>query len=190
MTASAADFLACLALIHQLLGVHSPFGGREPGGLDAALANGLDVVRGPVRLAEVPSAPEAELQPVLATARVTAEPSTRALSIEPRVCGGKKYQGALSGAPAQRAAAEVPNAKANCLALLVRGQPRPELPAGAVFANLMLAAAASDDPPQLYETEGYQHYDPVTSLEHAAQTAGIGSGRVVPVHQHHGLLSL
>ena len=100
------------------------------------------------------------------------------------------YQGALSGAPAQRAAAEVPDAEANCLALLVRGQPRPELPAGAVFANLMLAAAASDGCPRLFETEGYQHYDPVTGHEHATQTANIDSGRVDPVRQRHGLLSL
>ncbi len=40
MTASAADMLAALALIHQLLGVRSPFGGAAPGGLDAALAKG------------------------------------------------------------------------------------------------------------------------------------------------------
>ena len=40
MTASAADMLAALALIHQLLGVRSPFGGGAPGGLDAALAKG------------------------------------------------------------------------------------------------------------------------------------------------------
>ena len=44
MMASAADMLAALALIHQLLGVCSPFGGAAPGGLDAALAEGLDVV--------------------------------------------------------------------------------------------------------------------------------------------------
>ena len=89
---------------------------------------------------------------------------------------------------------EVPDAEANCLALLVRGQPRPELPAGAVFANLMLAAAASDGPPQLcppqlYETEGYAVFDPVTGHEHASQTANIDGGRVVPVRQRHGLLS-
>ena len=40
MKASAADMLAALALIHQLLGVRSPFGGAAPGGLDAALAKG------------------------------------------------------------------------------------------------------------------------------------------------------
>jgi hypothetical protein len=86
---------------------------------------------------------------------------------------------------------EVPDAEANCLALLVRGQPRPELPAGAVFANLMLAAAASDGCPRLFETDGYQHYDTVTGHEHATQTANIDSGRVVlPVRQRHGLLSL
>jgi hypothetical protein len=61
---------------------------------------------------------------------VSAEPSSPALSIKPRVCGGKTYQGALSGAPAQASSAAVPGAGANCLALLVRGQPRPELPAG------------------------------------------------------------
>ena len=143
-----------------------------------------------MRLAEVRVPSEAELRPLLATARVTAEPSSRALSIEPRVCGGKTYQGALSGAPAQASSAAVPGAGANCLALLVRGQPRPELPAGAVFANLMLTAAASGGRPQLHETEGYQQYDPVTGHEHAIQTAGIGSGRVVPVRQRHGLLSL
>jgi len=81
---------------------------------------------------------------------------------------------------------KVPDAEANCLALLVRGQPRPELPAGAFFANLMLAAAASDGCPRLFETEGYQHYDTVTGHEHATQTANIDSGRVVPVRQRHG----
>ena len=40
MKASAADMLAAIALIHQLLGVRSPFGGAAPGGLDAALAKG------------------------------------------------------------------------------------------------------------------------------------------------------
>ena len=191
MTASAADFLACLALVHRVLGRRSPFGGAAPGGLDAALAKGLDVVRGHVRMAEVPvAATETELQPLVATARVSAEPSSRALSIEPRVCGTKTYQGALSGAPWQASSAAVPGAKANCLALLVRGQPRPELPVGAVFANLMLAAAASDGRPQLWETEGYQLYCPVTSWDHAIQTVDIGSGRVAVVRQRHGLLSL
>ena len=136
------------------------------------------------------SATETELQPLLATARVSAEPSSRALSIEPRVCGTKKYQGALSGAPWQASSAAVPGAMANCLALLVKGQPRPELPAGAVFANQMLTAAASDGRPQLHETEGYQLYDPVTSWDHAIQTVDIGSGRVAVVRQRHGLVSL
>jgi hypothetical protein len=59
----------------------------------------------------------------------------------------------------------------------------------------MLAAAASDGPPQLcppqlYETEGYAVFDPVTGHEHASQTANIDGGRVVPVRQRHGLLSL
>ena len=99
--------------------------------------------------------------------------------------------GALSSSDmAQRAAAAVPGAAANCLVLWQQGKPRPELPAGAVFANLMLAAAASDGPPQLYETEGYAVFDPTASPGHTAQTAGIGSGRVVPVRQRHGLLSL
>jgi hypothetical protein len=44
MTASAADFLACLALVHRLLGAHSPFDGRAPGGLDAALAEGGSIL--------------------------------------------------------------------------------------------------------------------------------------------------
>jgi hypothetical protein len=38
----------------------------------------------------------------------------------------------------------------------------------------MLAAAASDGPPQLYETEGYAVFDPTASPGHTAQTAGIG----------------
>ena len=53
VVARDVDFLACLALVQRLLGARSPFGGAAPGGLDAALAEGLDVVRGPVRLAEV-----------------------------------------------------------------------------------------------------------------------------------------
>ena len=61
---------------------------------------------------------------------------------------------------------------------------------GAVFANQMLTAAASDGRPQLHETEGYQLYDPVTSWDHAIQTVDIGSGRVAVVRQRHGLVSL
>ena len=181
MTASAADFLACLALVHRLLDVRSPFGGAAPDGLDATLAEGLDVVRGPVRLAEVRVPSEAELRPLLATARVTMDPRSKALSTE----------GALSSSdPAQRAAAAVPGAATNCLVLWQRGTPRPELQDGALFTNQMLAAAASDGRPQLNETEGYAVFDPTASPGHTAQTAGIGSGRLVPVIQRHGLVSL
>jgi len=181
MTASAADFLACLALVHRLLGVRSPFGGAAPGGLDAALAEGLDVVRGHVRLVEVPLAKVLPAEPLMATARVTTEPKTNAISIE-RVFN--------YGSAEQKSAAGVPGAAANCLVLWQRGTPRPELQDDALFANLMFAAAASDGCPRLFETEGYQQYDQSTGHEHATQTARIGSGRVVPVRQRHGLLSL
>ena len=116
VVARDVDFLACLALVQRLLGARSPFGGAAPGGLDAALAEGLDVVRGPVRLAEVRVPSEAELRPLLATARVTMDPRSKALSTE----------GALSSSdPAQRAAAAVPGAATNCLVLWQRGTPRP-----------------------------------------------------------------
>ena len=109
------------------------------------------------------------------------DPRSKALSTE----------GALSSSdPAQRAAAAVPGAAANCLVLWQRGTPRPELQDGALFTNQMLAAAASDGRPQLNETEGYAVFDPTASPGHTAQTAGIGSGRLVPVIQRHGLVSL